>query len=122
MRQIFQNIFCSDLIERNKRQEKQLERYLPSFRFSYTMQVSGDEVRKALEKVFPLANLRIGDSSYDIVKWDELLDWLNKDSLSEIKWCKDIWDCDDFADESACRMHLLGRIQEKNFGYRIAWG
>ena len=57
-----------------------------------------------------------------MVKWDELVEWLNRDSLSEMRWLEDVWDCDDFADESSCRMHILGRIQNKNFAYRIAWG
>jgi hypothetical protein len=118
LKHLLQQLFCADLLERNK----ELERYLPSFRFSDTLSVSGDDVRIALEERFPSAHLRIADSTYDVVKWDDLLEWLKNDSLSEIKWCEDIWDCDDFADESACRMHLLGRIQGKNFAYRVAWG
>ena len=119
---LFQKLFCSSLLKRNQELEELLERYLPSFRFTYTLQVQGKELEEALRKAFPEANIKIHDAFYDMVKWDELVEWLNRDSLSEMRWLEDVWDCDDFADESSCRMHILGRIQNKNFAYRIAWG
>ena len=120
--QFLRSLFCSDLIAKNQELEKEVKRYLPSFRFQYTEQVLGNQVYNILKTIFPNAEIRIADSKYDIVKWDELVQWLNTDSTNEMKWCEDVYDCDDFADESAARMHLLGRIQNKNFAYRIAWG
>ena len=119
---LFQKLFCSSLLKRNQELEELLERYLPSFRFTFTQRVRGEELKNALRAAFPEADIKIHDAFYDMVKWEELVEWLNKDSLSEMQWIEDIFDCDDFADESSCRMHILGKIQEKNFAYRIAWG
>ena len=119
---ILQKLFCTRVLKEKEELEQQLERYLPTFRFKFTLPVSGSELTAALREAFPEADLRIHDATYDMVNWDELIEWLNKDSLSEMRWLPEIWDCDDFADESSCRMHILGRIQEKNFAYRIAWG
>lgn len=119
---ILQKLFCSNIIKENEQLKEQLERYLPSFRFTFTQPVSGKELEEAIRKAFPKADLRMHDAKYDMIKWDELVEWLNEDSLSEMQWCEDIFDCDDFADESSCRIHILGRIQNKNFVYRIAWG
>jgi uncharacterized protein YhaN len=113
---------CEELEKENEELKKEVKRYLPSFRFQFSERVSGDEIYEALRNAFPKASIRMADAYYDIIMWDELLQWLNEDSLNEMKWCEDVWDCDDFADQSACRMHLLGRIQNKNFAYRIAWG
>ena len=119
---LLRKLFCTDLIKENEELKEQLERYLPTFRFKYTRAVHGDELSEAMQKAFPEAELRMHDADYEMVKWDELIEWLNKDSLSEMYWCEDVFDCDDFADESSCRMHVLGEIQNKNFAYRIAWG
>ena len=118
-----QKLFCSNLIKENERQKEQLERYLPSFRFTFTESISGKELEEAIRKAFPaLKVLKIADATYDIVKWDELVNWLNGDSLSELEWIETINDCDDFAMESTCRIKILSRMQSKNFAYGEAWG
>lgn len=119
---LLRKLFCAGLVKENEELKEQLEIYLPAFRFKFTQSILGKELEGALRKAFPEADLRIHDAFYDIVKWDELVEWLNEDSLSELRWVEDIFDCDDFADESSCRIHVLGRIQNKNFAYRIAWG
>lgn len=119
----FQRLFCSDLIKRNRELEELFERYLPSFRFKSTMSVQGDELASALRKAFPtLKTLKIADSVYDMVKKDELVEWLNEDSLSDMCWLETVNDCDDFAIESTCRIKILSRIQIKNIAYGEAWG
>ena len=97
-------------------------KYPEKFKFTYTSLTSSGTINKALLIAFPNATIRMHDSFYHAVKWEDLVKWLIMDSLSEMKWLKDVFDCDDFADESSCRMHELGRLQEKNFAYRIAWG
>ncbi len=75
-----------------------------------------------MQASFPDAKIYMADSVYDIIEWKELLEWLNNDSTADMEYCVDVFDCDDFAFESAARMHLLGKEQGKNFSYRWAWG
>ena len=122
IRKLLEGLFCNHIIKEKEELEQQLEQYLPTFRFQYTLSITGSALKHALQTAFPSADIRIHDAVYDMVKWEELVEWLNEDSLSEMRWLPEIWDCDDFADESSCRMHMLGRMQNKNFAYRIAWG
>lgn len=106
--QIFCKIFCSNS---------------SIFKFKITSQISGNEFKQLLQDAFPtLKTLKIADNIYHIFKWTELKDWLNKDSLSEMRWIEDINDCDDFAMESTCRIKRVGRMQSKNLAYGIGWG
>ena len=79
-------------------------------------------LRTVLEEAYPDAHIRIADKSYDVISYSELLRWLNTDSLNKIQYIKDIWDCDDFARESRCRIMRLNRIHKKNFMYAYSEG
>ena len=121
LRKLLERIFCSKLLRELEVLKKQQERFLPTFRFTHTKPVA--ELGRALKVAFPTLKLaQIADVSYDAFLWDELKEWLNKDSLSEMRWIEDIQDCDDFAMESVCRMKILSRFQKKNFAYGEAWG
>ena len=86
------------------------------------MPIKGSTLRTILKEAYPDAHIRIADGSYDIFSHSELLRWLNTDSLDKIRYIKDIWDCDDFARESRCRMMRLNRIYHKNFMYAYCEG
>lgn len=92
------------------------------FRFKTTTPIEGDVIRAIFREAYPDAEIRIADGLYDIVSFSELKRWLNTDSLSEMRYIKDIWDCDDFARESRCRMLRLNRIHNKNFMYAYVEG
>jgi hypothetical protein len=115
---------CKELIEENKELKEKLERFTPRFQFTYWEEISGEELKKAILSAFPKVQTYLGrDEIYHILKWDELVEWLNKDSLEKVRWIKDIYDCDDFADQSKARMHfIVGRNQNINPAYGIAWG
>ena len=84
--------------------------------------IQGSTLQTILKEAYPDAHIRIADYSYDIFSHSELLRWLNTDSLSNMRYIKDIWDCDDFARESRCRMLRLNRIHHKNFMYAYCEG
>lgn len=84
--------------------------------------IKGSTLRTILKQAYPDAHIRIADGLYNIVSYSELKRWLNTDSLNKIRYIKDIWDCDDFARESRCRMIRLNRIHHKNFMYAYCEG
>ena len=84
--------------------------------------IKGDTLRAILKHVYPDAYIKIADIPYDIVSYSELERWLNTDSLDKIQYIKDIWDCDDFARESRCRMMRLNRAHKRNFVYAYCEG
>ena len=84
--------------------------------------IKGSTLRTILGGTYPGAHIRIADHSYDIFSYSELIRWLNTDSLSNMRYIRGIWDCDDFARESRCRMLRLNRIHHKNFMYAYCEG
>jgi hypothetical protein len=92
------------------------------FKFKSSTPIEGDTVRTILKEAYPNAEIRIADSYYDLVPYSELLRWLNTDSLEQMHWIIDIWDCDDFARESRCRMMRLNRINNMNLVYAYCEG
>lgn len=84
--------------------------------------IRGNTLRTILKETYPDAHIRIADGPYNIISYRELKRWLNTDSLDKMRYIKDIWDCDDFARESRCRMLRLNRRYQKNFMYAYCEG
>ena len=84
--------------------------------------IESSTIRTILSQTYPDAHIRVADMSYDIVSYSELLRWLNTDSLNKMQYLKTIWDCDDFARESRCRIMRLNRMHGKNFMYAYCEG
>lgn len=84
--------------------------------------IKGSTLRAILKEAYPDAHIRIADHSYDAFSHSELIRWLNTDSLDKMRYIKDIWDCDNFALESRCRMLRLNRAHHKNFVYAYCEG
>ncbi len=90
----------------------------PLFTFKETHDISGSELMQVISSAYPDARIYIADAVYKHISYDELLRWLNEDSLDRMRWVEDIWDCDDFAVESYCRAHkVVG-----NLVYGECWG
>jgi len=90
----------------------------PLFTFKETYTISGSELMRVISSAYPDAHIYIADAEYKHVSYDELLRWLNEDSLDQMCWVEDIWDCDNFAVESYCRVHkVVG-----NLAYGECWG
>lgn len=90
----------------------------PHFKFKETYDISGSELRRVISSVYPNARIYIADAIYKYVSYDELVRWLNEDSLDQMRWVENIWDCDNFAVESYCRAHkAVG-----NLAYGECWG
>lgn len=90
----------------------------PLFTFKETHDISGSELMRVISSAYPDARIYIADAAYKHVSYDELLRWLNEDSLDKMCWVKDIWDCDNLAVESYCRAHkVVG-----NLAYGECWG
>lgn len=106
-------ILCNLLCDREKTSV-----FLPG----ETIPIKGSTLRTILKEAYPDAHIRIADHSYDIFSHSELIRWLNTDSLNKIRYIRDIWDCDDFARESRCRMLRLNRMHRKNFMYAYCEG
>ena len=84
--------------------------------------IKGSTLQTILEEAYPDAHIRIADHPYNIFSYSELIRWLNADSLDKMRYIKDIWDCDNFALESRCRMLQLNRAHLKNFVYAYCEG
>ena len=90
----------------------------PLFTFKDTRDISGSELMRVISSAYPDAHIYIADVAYKHVSYDELLRWLNEDSLDQMRWVEDIWDCDNFAVESYYRAHkVVG-----NLVYGECWG
>ena len=87
-----------------------------------TIPIKGSTLGTILKVTYPEADIRIADLPYNIVSYSELLRWLSVDSLDKVRYIADIWDCDDFARESRCRMMRLNRIHNMNFMYAYVEG
>ncbi len=94
----------------------------PTFRFRRTYPITWSELARCLRDAYPNATLKVADVNYHYVEWEELLIWLNIDSLDRMRWIDDIWDCDNFSLESFCRMKRLGEQLGINPAYGEAWG
>jgi hypothetical protein len=94
----------------------------PTFRFRRTYPIAWSELARCLREAYYNAQLKVADVNYHYVEWEELLIWLNTDSLDKMRWIDDIWDCDNFSLESFCRMKRLGALLGINITYGEAWG
>ena len=97
---------------------EELEELKPSFVFETLNTVESGTIKIELGEKYPNARLYIADMVYCYPTYTELVEWLNVDSLDKMVWLEDIWDCDNFAVESYCRIHrVVG-----NIAYGEAWG
>jgi len=84
--------------------------------------IRSSTLRTILKETYPEAHIRIADGPYNIISYRELKRWLNMDSLDKMQYIETVFDCDDFARESRCRMMRLNRIYHKNFMYAYCEG
>ena len=94
----------------------------PDFEFNKKQiyNVSGTTLYHTLTNTFPEARIYMTDGNYKYMTFDELVRWLNTDSLDEMRWIEDIWDCDNFSVESYCRIHRYKTLD--NIAYGESWG
>ena len=80
------------------------------------------DIRRAIKKVYPLAQVKIPDNCFMVLLKEEIQRWLDTDPFKGVEYKKTWFDCDDFATRARCLVKQIGRVQEKNFLFAYCEG